>query len=662
MIPSTQAQILESSEVRIEWQVVNRFRLFRDPAFFKRHENAWWQYLLYLDGLSLPQEQREKRILAGSVLGSEHVLNDRRIAFSGILRQNFDWRGWAASGTDALCYDSRSRKHSACGGIDTYLNPAGQAIELWLSGTPVTAQCEWRIAGQLVATAACGDRVSGAGVMLPYPGGAEISVNAAGERPIMVTAKARDILIAGLGDSFASGEGNPDRPVAFSEAHRHRNLYPRRIRDDAGGSAQWTDELCHRSLYGQQLRAALQIAVENPKTSITFLDYSCSGAGIDAGILGPQTYVERVSDTLVSAATSARPLSGGSKDSQLYRLLREICLEKPDWSDDNWVCPGNKFRRSLDLVFLSIGGNDIGFSSVVAWAALRDGVSAAIASFFGATVSAEDFRANMKDVLPAAYARLAKAFAAALPLYSETSAGVAPGPLLDSPAMAGDRTFDASRVVLTAYPDLVTDERGALCGAGGSADDPEDAVPANQSLDMFSSWLVTQPTRLKSVRDGVATLFKNMRDLAGDHGWSFADRIYTDRIFEGHGFCARNPQLAGDPAETLMMPCWGKASRETETCQSSWSGKVRDWRPYNPATENFPYALRQRWVRTFNDAYMILNQKVVGGSGKIDEKASAAVFSETTGALHPTAEGHAAMADALLQTVRPIVQSMLGSE
>ena len=27
----------------------------------------------------------------------------------------------------------------------------------------------------------------------------------------------RDILIAGLGDSIASGEGNPDRPVALAD-------------------------------------------------------------------------------------------------------------------------------------------------------------------------------------------------------------------------------------------------------------------------------------------------------------------------------------------------------------------------------------------------------------------------------------------------------------
>ena len=108
-----------------------------------------------------------------------------------------------------------------------------------------------------------------------------------------------------------------------------------------------------------------------------------------------------------------------------------------------------------------------------------------------------------------------------------------------------------------------------------------------------------------------------------------------------------------------MIPCWGHAERDTQTCQSNWSAKEGSWRPYNPAQENYPYALRQRWVRTFNDAYMVVNQKVTDRSGHTDEKASAAVFSETAGALHPTAEGHAVMADALMLTLRPVIYRML---
>lgn len=640
------AQTLNAGSFRIEWQVENRFRLFRDAALFKHHENAWRQYLLHVEGRGLAAHETAALVSRTAVLGSEHVLNDRHIAFTHMLRQNFDWRGWAAAASGGLCYDSETRRHSACGGIDAWLNPPSHGIELWLTALgheplPAGKTCEWRIGGQVVATAPCGERVSGPKVALPYPAGAEISVAVVGEQPIMLQAKVRDIVIVGLGDSFASGEGNPDVPVEFAEARRYRNLYPRRKVDGTAGSAQWSDRLCHRSPYGHQFRAALQVGIENPQAAVTFLDYSCSGASVEAGILGPQEYVERQSMTEVTSQPAAVPLSGGSKDSQMYRLLREVCLEKPKEKDGLWICPEGRYRRNIDFVFLSVGGNDIGFANVVAWTTLREGASAAIAKFFGATVSAKQFAENMHDVLPGAYARLAKAFEAALPVYS-----------------AGDKVFDASRVVLTAYPDPVTDETGNICKAGG--DDKEDLFPANQSLDGFSSWLAASNRRLAAVRDKFATLHETMRNLAGDHGWSFAGRIYAERMFEGHGFCARNPDFAFDPPEVLMIPCWGDAARPTLTCQSSWTGKVKQWRPFNPAAQNFPYALRQRWVRSFNDAYMTINQKVVDRRGKIDEPTSAGVFSETTGALHPTAEGQAAMADALLLDVRPMVVELLG--
>jgi hypothetical protein len=130
-------------------------------------------------------------------------------------------------------------------------------------------------------------------------------------------------------------------------------------------------------------------------------------------------------------------------------------------------------------------------------------------------------------------------------------------------------------------------------------------------------------------------------------------------MFDGHGFCAQNLRRITDPAEQLMMPCFGTAERDTQTCQSSLSGKPGNWRPYDPATQNYPYAMRQRWVRTFNDAYMVVNQKLKDRAGRIDEKASAAVFSETTGALHPSAEGHAVLADSMMLTLRPMISDML---
>ena len=41
--------------------------------------------------------------------------------------------------------------------------------------------------------------------------------SAEGTQRVATEIAVRDILIAGLGDSVASGEGNPDRPIALSD-------------------------------------------------------------------------------------------------------------------------------------------------------------------------------------------------------------------------------------------------------------------------------------------------------------------------------------------------------------------------------------------------------------------------------------------------------------
>ncbi len=642
--PVADAQTLNTTDFQIEWKVANRFRLFSDADFFRKQESAWGQYLIHVGEQNLSAEQKQALAANSSVLGTEHVLNDRYIAFSRILRSKFDWRGWAASGEGKLCWNPEKRQHDACGSIEEYVTPQAHEIQLSLRALKANAlvrefNCEWRVGNAEAITAPCDAAVN---AMLPYPNGADISVNVEGEQPITLAVKVRDLLIVGMGDSFGSGEGNPDMPVTFDAGQRHANLYPQRSENNVSGSAQWMDRLCHRSLYSHQLRAALQIAIENPQSSVTFMGYACSGASVANGILGPQEYVERVSTT-GAAAGASRFISGDSKDSQIRWLLRELCAVKPEQDNGLWTCPGNKFRRTVDYVFLSIGGNDIGFANVVAWATIRESTSATLAKFFGATVPPKQFAGNMREILPGAYAQLAKALEVAVPLHS------------------GEPVFDASHVILTGYPDMLVDETGKLCEASGGDEDAEDKYAANQSLDAFSSWLATTSKRLNAVHEQLAKLHTRMRDLAGDQGWTFAGRVYEDRLFTRHGFCAQSSKFADDPAEVLMLPCWGKADRATQTCQSSWSGKAREWRPYNPQNQNFPYALRQRWVRTFNDAYMTINQKVVTKSGLIDEKSSGQTFSETTGAMHPNAEGQAAMADAILLEIRPLIAETLNA-
>ena len=638
LAPLAEAQTLDTSNVQITWKVSNRFRLFRDPSLFKMHESAWRQYGTHMTERSGSTEDSALLYYNSSVLGTEHMLNDRRIPFTNIVRTKFDWRGWAAKSVDGTCWDSKARRHSNCDGVENYITPSSHQIEMQLkplkSGNLIAEyNCEWRVGDQGVITAPCDESVS---ATLPYPAGATISVNVQGERPISIEAAVKDLLIVGFGDSFASGEGNPDVPVAMAENSLANNLYPKRATNDASGSAIWMDQLCHRSLYSYQTRAALQVALENPHGAVTFLGYACSGAAVEEGMLGPQTYVEYVSrdNGTANADSRGQATKGARKDTQLYWFLREMCLEGVQNENGFWVCPNNRFRRNVDYVFLSIGGNDIGFANLVAWATLRDGLAAKLAGLFGATVSPEDFAANMKSILPGAYAKLAKAFEIAIPLAHS------------------NLEYDPSRIILTAYPNILVDENGQTCAGITSGKQNEDQFASNQSLDRFSSWLVVRQSRLDQAHAQLNKLHKRMGELAEDNGWTFAGRAYADEPFRGHGFCAQRQDRLDDPAEALIVPCWGKASRPTATCRPGIFGKGEKWRPFNPAVENYPYALRQRWVRTFNDAYMVMNQKVITREGQIDEQASAANFSETTGGMHPSAEGHASIADAMLLDLR----------
>ena len=186
----------------------------------------------------------------------------------------------------------------------------------------------------------------------------------------------RDLLIAGLGDSIAAGEGNPDRPVALSDegfcfrrflarAQRVLPAGPRRLSTATGPATQrqpatpprpaewarhgarWMSAACHRSLYGYQMRTALALAVENPHVAVTFLPLACTGATIENGVLGSQRAREQLpADRALRrhGAGADRAAAGGSR--------RRRGAAAPD--------------RKLDLVLLTVGANDIDFSGLVA--------------------------------------------------------------------------------------------------------------------------------------------------------------------------------------------------------------------------------------------------------------------------------------------------------
>ncbi|HEY4995902.1 MAG TPA: hypothetical protein VII21_06365, partial [Aestuariivirga sp.] len=203
-----QAEVLTSGNVQITWKVVNRFRFFRDPAVFQEQEHAWREYASRVAPRSGNADDAGNLLASSSVLGTEHVLNDRFIPFTDELRRGFDWRGWAARATDKTCYDPKTHSHSACGGIDAYVVPRQHEIEISLRSLAEDVslaghQCHWHVGADVEQEGPCEKPIR---VLVPYPEGVTISVNADDERPISIDVAVRDLLIVGLGDSFASGE------------------------------------------------------------------------------------------------------------------------------------------------------------------------------------------------------------------------------------------------------------------------------------------------------------------------------------------------------------------------------------------------------------------------------------------------------------------------
>jgi lysophospholipase L1-like esterase len=134
------------------------------------------------------------------------------------------------------------------------------------------------------------------------------------------TVTIRDLLVVGLGDSTASGEGDPDYGIT-------------RVR--------WQDRRCHRSAQGFEAQAASRIEAASPKTSVTFVPLACSGASITTGMLGPYAGIAP---------------SGG--------------IQLPPQVDAMTTLIGS---RQADAVLVSIGINDLGFGHV-AFFCVDDGV------------------------------------------------------------------------------------------------------------------------------------------------------------------------------------------------------------------------------------------------------------------------------------------------
>jgi hypothetical protein len=586
----------------IVWQVQNPFRYFKKAVHTEAHRKAF---------LALTEEQKAEPVLS----------IERHLAAKD------SQRGWAGEVfehvMDEACWYARPKKDQGkaktAGPCGVYIKPQSHAV--LLSAPTIPGPCTWMIAGQTLASKDCRQAVT---ATVPFGAESEVTLNTPGQVSIAKdTIEVDDVLVVGLGDSFAAGEGNPDRPVTFKRAPMDYEDaiqgYPKRA--PPGKAAGWVHRNCHRSLYSHQLRVALQLAIEDPALhrSVTFVGLGCSGATI-LDLFEVYGGREKVSSKY------DEPHSGRRHElSQLSILSHLLCQpneakldEAVDYNADErlklrekgqdktiniYRCDADKRLRNVDLLLLSVGGNDVGFSGLVANASLK-GSEMVLPELFDEDPRIEPAIAkNYLQRLPKRYEALGEALTAVL---GKDAAG---------------------RVLLTAYPQIGTDEDGDPCRTG------------NRGFDVTKVWRLNKDVIAETETFADTELTPAMEKAAQDAGWRFVKEVRTGGKFRTHGICAAN---AAEKAEA--------AWNNDRFPRYSYGGRI-GWAPYK-ADQFQPYKSRQRWIRTPNDAFMTAHY--ADTSKKLPELRVTG-WSAYSGAFHPTAEGQAAIADAVMKSARDIL-------
>jgi hypothetical protein len=368
----------------------------------------------------------------------------------------------------------------------------------------------------------------------------------------------RDILMVSIGESFASGQGNPDLPAVLSRSQtlsckqttlamlrdKLTEVYEdyqdkladkggllgkfaaRRLQglqDDVemvehiagvvvdffanmgraifGGSsrpsprpARWQEPAAYRSYQSGPARAAYLLESESDHHAdrVTFLSFARSGAEIQAGLLGPRT------------TSDGEPIDGWIGNiGEIEELVNTV---------------GD---RPIDVLHISIGGNDVRFSGT-----LTDVVAGDIPQFAAFTPWALVFQAGndvdaRRKAVAEAERRLGVLRRVGFPALVEAVAELRPGQVSINEYPIG--LFERMRADGSPF-----DERG--CGVFSGPD-------VDLSLD---DWLAIKQLGVK--------LNALIHDVAADpdNRWILIDAIAEQ--FAGHGYCATADPSRPGPA------------------------------------------------------------------------------------------------------------------
>jgi hypothetical protein len=371
-----------------------------------------------------------------------------------------------------------------------------------------------------------------------------------------------DVLVVALGDSYASGEGNPERPRS--------DAVPAAWADAPGSpAAEAAHAAAHRSTISWPALAALALERADPGTSVTFVSVAASAASVAAGLLGPQP--------------------GVSAESQIGQVADLVG------------------GRGIDLLLLSVGGNEIGFARIVRGLVDADRLADPVC-----------YETDLQNVWAAAadgdWSRRS-ALRWALPWgvgCRQTSAS-------DTPVVAGlaglpgelDRLAGAlaanlapQRVFLMEYPDPT--------GGGECPEIVGDVTPP------FGFHEIDREEQAAARERVLGPLNRILEEAASRHGWTFVGGLAA-AFASGHGYCEAAPRY------------WeGGGGLLAGTAPAAW------YRNPAAAADEPPAGRGTAWYRTAAQSVIL--------QGPDDAW-------QTMGTLHPNEQGHLAIAGALLQAL-----------
>jgi lysophospholipase L1-like esterase len=682
------------------WEVENPYRFFKKSTSFEAHEKAFLA-MRGKPGEPLPANilwKVERRLNDPDCKDASTPTNCLATARSGFLRSRL---GWAAQTVDVNCYDRNSRprhymvtcdrQYSWGSAKEDYILPDAHTVVMHISPEQVAAagagDCVWtwqprRGGAAETKKQPCNAKLvikrvpfsldraaSGVSVKVALPNGTELA-----DPKVTV----EDVFVVAMGDSFASGESNPDRPVTFSNvremvydpinAHDQMaarkpakaNLnygvaaadsginpksLPKRLMEDEEKelifkptsrefqeafdrrNAQWLSADCHRSQYGYPFRVSIGMALENRHRAVTFVSLACSGADIVEGL-----FAERDARELISGSNAQKKVvpqldqlsdlicrngNAGRTRTASYRLP-VYSSGSTSISEETFTkrwCPPEARKRPIDVFLLSVGGNDVGFGALVAYAMTES--AGDLAPIVGLVGHELRFGPEVSQAYLRVLDRRLKAVKEAL----HDGFGVEP-----------------SQVLQNAYEPIQFDETGGVCGTQPTLG--LDVHPklrySRERVQQVSNFVRDLQNRLTCISDGSKPGCP--AGLATGSGTGF--HFITDHVaeFVKRGVCARDPQKALVDQVNMNIPRLAHMQDE--------------WVPYTPAAA-LPYAHHWRLARNPNDTFLAGNTHREGISPFDDlQPAYAALYS---GAFHPTAEGHAIVADHVLRHVNELL-------